>query len=65
MWKKMHKEKVLGMSHEGFLKSGTQKEYILWEFSLDVNFKEYFKCLQHSKYPIDVLIMFIKKKMVP
>jgi hypothetical protein len=34
----MHKEKVLGMSHKGFLLSRTQKESIFWEFFLDVTF---------------------------
>jgi hypothetical protein len=34
----MHKEKVLGMSHEGFFLSRTQKESIFWEFFLDVKF---------------------------
>jgi hypothetical protein len=40
----MHKEKVSRMSHEGFCLSKTQKESIFWEFFLDVNFLEYFKC---------------------
>jgi hypothetical protein len=39
----MHKEKVSRMSHEGFFLSRTQKEFILWEYFLDVNFWEYFK----------------------
>jgi len=41
-WK--HKEKVSEMLHEGFFRSSTQKESIFWEFFLDVNFEEYFKC---------------------
>jgi hypothetical protein len=40
----MHKENVSGMSHERFFWSITQKESIFWEFSLDVDFWEYFKC---------------------
>ncbi len=39
----MYKEKVSGMSHEGFFLLGTQKESIFWEFFLDVNFLKYFK----------------------
>jgi hypothetical protein len=33
----MHKEKVLGMSHEGFFLLGSQRESIFGEFLLDVN----------------------------
>jgi len=40
----MHKEKNLGLQHEGFFLSRTQKESIFWEFFLDVNFFKYFKC---------------------
>jgi hypothetical protein len=35
----MHKEKVLRMSHKGFFLLGTQKEFIFWEFFLDVILK--------------------------
>jgi hypothetical protein len=38
------KEKVPRMSHKGFFLLGTQKESIFWEFFLDINFLEYFKC---------------------
>jgi len=34
----MHKEKVLGMSHEGFFLLGAQKESIFWKFFSDVHF---------------------------
>jgi len=40
----MDKEKVLGMSHEGFFISWTQKEPNFWEIFLDVMFLKYFKC---------------------
>jgi hypothetical protein len=40
----MHKENILRMSHDGFFLLGTQKESIFWEFFLDFNFREYFKC---------------------
>jgi hypothetical protein len=34
----MHKEKNLGMSHEGFFGSKTQKESSFWEIFPNVNF---------------------------
>jgi hypothetical protein len=39
----MHEEKISRMSHEGFCFLGTRKEFIFWEFFLDVNFFKYFK----------------------
>jgi len=36
----MHKEKVSGMSHEGFFLLGTQKEFNFWEILLDVMFQK-------------------------
>jgi hypothetical protein len=39
----MYKKKNLRMSHEGFFKIGTQREFIFGDFFLDVNFLEYFK----------------------
>jgi hypothetical protein len=40
----MHKEKNLEMSHEGFFLLGTHQKKKNWEFFLDINFSEYFKC---------------------